>query len=710
MANAPSTDHSRRHHHRRLPWSRLLRLFHKELKETTRDRRTIVTLVLMPLLVYPVLSMALNRFLLTSPATGLGYTVGMASVEEEAQLSEWLADPRSAPPAAVLASSGDRLATFVGTTVTSGAAKDAVARNEVDVGVKIEGLGSPTPIATIYAYRGDGTSQAARRVLVERLHWLLLVDAQFELADADADYAPPVEIVTDDIGEAAKGDMLATIVPLVLVLMTITGAVYPSIDLTAGERERGTMESVMASPVPRGYVLIAKYFAVVIVALFTALANLLAMFTTLWASGLLATLTGDAVIPWITILRILGLLVLFSGFFSAVLLSLTSFARSFKEAQAYLIPVMLLSLAPGMLSLMPGANLSGALAIVPLVNIVLLARDLLSGSVEPSGALAAVVSTMAYAAAALSVATKLFGSDAVTRTSEKSIGSLLHRPRRFSTHPSTAAASLMLALLVPIYFVVSNGLMKFLQHFQESVSIDSQLLLNASAQIITFGCVPLLAAFLGRNRLRTTYRIRHVHPACYIGACLLGLGSWAFAHEAFVLAESFGIGGLSEERLESAQGTIEKMRQASPWLLLAVFALTPAIIEELCFRGYLFSALEDMSTPRRTILITAAIFGLFHVLTGNTLLIERFVPSTLMGLIIGWVAYRSGSVLPGIAIHFVHNGLLNLALYYTDQLKFLGEGFDNQMHLPPRWLLAASLIVTVGALLVWGSTRRSSSR
>ena len=69
-------------------------------------------------------------------------------------------------------------------------------------------------------------------------------------------------------------------------------------------------------------------------------------------------------------------------------------------------------------------------------------------------------------------------------------------------------------------------------------------------------------------------------------------------------------------------------------------------------------------------LITAILFGLFCVITGNALLIERLIPSTLMGLVIGWVALRTGSVLPGMVIHFVHNALLNLVLYYQEQLDF----------------------------------------
>ena len=137
------------------------------------------------------------------------------------------------------------------------------------------------------------------------------------------------------------------------------------------------------------------------------------------------------------------------------------------------------------------------------------------------------------------------------------------------------------------------------------------------------------------------------------------MGCWAFA-EAFVFADTIGIGGLGESQIEAAQQMIEKMRAAPIWLLLAVFALCPGVVEELCFRGYFFRSLERDFRPYSVVLITAILFGLFHVITGNALLIERLIPSTLMGLVIGWVALRTGSVLPGMVIHFVHNALLNL--------------------------------------------------
>ena len=140
----------------------------------------------------------------------------------------------------------------------------------------------------------------------------------------------PVE-ASPETNRRAGSPSLATLVPLILILMTITGAVYPAIDLTAGERERGTLETLIASPVPRMQLLLAKYAAVVTVALLTAVVNLAAMIATVSSIGLGKILFGEAGVSLKTLAEIAGLLVLFAAFFSAVLLAVTSFARSFKE-------------------------------------------------------------------------------------------------------------------------------------------------------------------------------------------------------------------------------------------------------------------------------------------------------------------------------------------------------------------------------------------
>ncbi|MGV3484730.1 MAG: ABC transporter permease subunit/CPBP intramembrane protease [Planctomycetaceae bacterium] len=692
---------------RNKPQGRLWRLCRKELRETLRDRRTILTLVLMPLLLYPLLGMTLQRFLLSaSIETDPVFLIGVASEREGAFVRQLISNPRSLPPREIKEASGSELARFDVVGHAQVSPDEMLEQNQIHLAARVAQW--EPPVMEITAMRGDETSLAARRILVERLQWLKMADAEELLSQLQPEpYQPPLAVRIRTIGTEDRQSMLATVIPLVLVLMTITGAVYPAIDLTAGERERGTIEALIASPISRGQILIAKYVAVVTVALLTALVNLAAMFVTLWASGLLARLSDSDHFPLVELLQILGLLVLFSGFFSALLLSLTSFAKSFKEAQAYLIPLMLLAITPGILSLMPGVELTGPLAIVPLVNIVLLARDLLSGGFSPGPAIAAIVSTFAYAVAAIAIAARLFGSDAVLRGSELSIGSLFRRPDEPSDVPTPSAAALVLAVIFPVYYVVSNRLAQL-----EPGGIEWRLTINAMSLTAVFGGIPLLAAWLGRDRFATTFRLRvpqsttRLLMTC-IGAAVMGLGLWALAHEVFVIADQLGIGGLDVEKLRGAQSTLELLQQAPTWLVLVSLALTPAIVEELCFRGYLFSALRSILSPWRTIVVSSALFGVFHVLTGSFLLLERFFPTAIMGLFLGWLAWRSGSVYPGMVLHAVHNGFLNLVAINKDRFANLGLASDDTSHLPLSWLAIAGVIGLIGIGIAWSS---SSSR
>lgn len=700
------------------PAGRLLRLCQKELRETLRDRRTIITLVLMPLLIYPVLSMTLNRFLLSSAELDGEpmFLVGVASESEGRWLDQLLQDPRSLPPDWILAAPDAQISQFRFATPTEAGNLETLLRtNEIDVLAEIELNGPPQEErmreglrggelarVELTGVNGNANSELARRILAERLFYFEQAITAETLQAAGISPPLTIEITARGIGEAEHESMLVAIVPLVLVLMTITGAVYPAIDLTAGERERGTMEALIASPVPRGVVLFAKYIAVVTVAMLTALANLGAMLTTLWAGGLLPLLVGEGEpIPWLQFLQILGLLVLFSCFFSAVLLALTSFARSFKEAQAYLIPLMLLSLTPGVLSLMPGVELSGPLAIVPLLNIILLSREILAGTASAVMILAAVISTVAYAAAALALAARLFGSDAVLRGSELSIGAAVQRPQQPRPRPTISEAAMTLALLFPTYYLASNILAQF-----APTQIAPRLVVNALVLIAVFGGLPWLAAVYCRDSLRTTYRLARPGAWAVLGAVLMGLGLWTWAHELFVLAEMLGVEGLDASKISRVEAMVAEFRTIPAWLILVCLALTPAIVEELCFRGYLFSALLEKLSAAKVIGLTAVIFGLFHMLTGSTLLVERFLPTTMLGLMLGWVAWRTGSVWPGVLLHLTHNAFLELAVRYRDELMAWGIGVEEQTHLPLTWLAAASAAVLLGAALIGGSTKR----
>lgn len=695
-------------------WGRWKRLAQKELRETLRDRRTIVTLVLMPLLVYPLLNIAFQKFLLANVgvAGGVTYRLGFESQENARVFAQYLeeggrllgdangAERRRARNAQIPDDGQNSPAVefHVGPRL-----EQAVREMHLDLAIRMELLPADLeeqaaiPLDGQVFYRPDSpVSEAALQFVEERLRAVNEQWLRERLAPQGVTRLELARTMRQPVaGEDAQGVSFATLAPLILILMTITGAVYPAIDLTAGERERNTLETLMAAPLPRMAVLLAKYVAVMTVALLTATLNFVAMTITIVSAGLAPFLFGEEGLRPQVVGQVFLLTILFAAFFSAVLLAITSFARSFKEAQAYLIPLTLASLAPGFLAFTPGLELNGWLAAAPLANIVLVARDLFQGGVEPLWLIVAVVSTLLYALVALTVAARIFGADALLFGADEGWSGWLRRPPRVRSVASLSSALICLAVLLPLYLLLANWLGQLRQ-----APLAVRLLGSAGVTAILFGGLPLAAAILGRVSLRSGFALRSAAPLAFFGAALLGLALWPFAHEIFLLNEWLGLVSLDAERLQPAMRLVEQLPDLPPWLILVALAMTPAVFEELFFRGYLFGAVRTNASAIQTVAYTALLFGAFHVFS-SVLAVERMLPSLFLGLALGWVRLRTGSVLPGMLLHALHNGFLLLVAYYRDQLAARGWGLQEQSHLPPGWIVVAAVGVAVGAALVW---------
>jgi ABC-2 type transport system permease protein/sodium transport system permease protein len=701
--------------------ARLGRLARKELRETLRDRRTLVTLLLMPLLVYPVLSLAFRQFLLSSfeQPSALPLRIATRSQEEWTTLMSLL-------------SQGDRLVAAEGSAAAArpllggpilgadlGAAEPplssiqsfvaenleaAVRSQEIDLGVLLlpsEGeRGSKAQVTFQLLYRPGAPLSRQAASFVERR--LRAVNEHDLLQRLDQQGHPPLlraawrlKPIADEEGHAF---WLGTLVPLVLILMTITGAVYPAIDLTAGERERGTLEALMAAPVPRLALLFAKYVAVLTVAMLTALVNLTAMMVTIASSGLGPILFGARGLAPGSLVAVLLLLMLFAAFFAALLLSITSFARSFKEAQAYLIPLMVVSLAPGFLSVMPGLHLGPLWSVVPLANIVLLARDVLQGEAALGWGAVAVLTTLLYASLALSLAARIFGSDAILYGSELSWSDLFHR-RTGQRRASLSAALATLAVVGPLY-VLASGLLAQLQ----GLPMSGQLCASAASTLVLFALLPLGLAYWQGVRWQEGFQLRPAPWHAWLAAMLLGASLWPLAYNLLVLCQQWGLATWTPQRLAEHRQAIEelalRLRQTPLALLLVALAVVPAVAEELFFRGYLLEALRGRLPGWAAIGATAALFGLFHASLGGLVALERIPPSTLLGLALGWLCWQSGSVLPGMLLHGLHNAWMLMLL--TGPWRLPGQGQELMQVQPLAWPLVALslLIAAMGAALM----------
>lgn len=747
-------------------WGQIWRLATKELKETLRDRRTLVTLVVMPLIVYPILSLLFRTFLLNSLGAGdtaseIKYRIAVRTDSSPEELKIYLehlgrfallGQPRDRRPAAE--ETGASTESLAGQApqatpdeqVNPASALPAVTRpaerrevpleehewnliedpeldpaellsaGQADLVIAMEIQEGPRKTSDIQIFYDPNSpfSRRAARYLQSQFETINRVIFQAILQAASLDARREVrsrEIPLTTIEAAQPSNNFTAIIPLVLVLMTITGAVYPAIDLTAGERERGTLETLVAAPIPRMRILVAKLVAVLSVAVLTASLNVIGMLITIWTFRLDTMLIGEGGLTLEMMIKVFGLLILFAAFFSAILLVVTSFARSFKEAQAYLIPIILLSLGPGLLTLSPGLKLAGPLAVCPMVNILLLARDVLQNQVALLPAGVAIFSTVIYGVVAISLAASIFGTDNILYGSGSSWREMLIRPAEPRPRATANLALFCLLLLFPINFVLIGLLGRL------SVEMQTRLLYTAAFTGLAFCGVPLLMAWHQRVALRSGFGlVRPGWPFVVIGI-LLGLSlsplvmqmisAW---HELIKLVSGEAEGNRWHETIVNfSREQVALFRQAPAGLILISFSLVPAFCEEFFFRGMLQRALLTSNRPWIAILFSALAFGAFHTLSGSVAAFERLIPTSIVGLALGLLAYKSNSIWPGVGLHLIHNAIVAFLAYYQPQLEKL-PGFPGEDEaIPVSWTIGAAIIAAFALGWLLRSRLRESS-
>ena len=732
MNHQPESNHAAR------PFT-LWRLASKELRETLRDRRTIITLVVMPLLVYPILSLIFRTFLLSNAdALGSGEPVRYSIVCWSANGGKELAS--------VLGQTGrmikqmDEQVQREGVKTRSGMPFPSqnflptrfydhhwqfldgesksemisiVESGEADVGLVVTG-GSPRtgPLGTVQIFtRPDGGSQEVASYLRQRFKDLTAYINQQRLTKAGLSTQPMIVLdrdvqmnnVPDTVQSAGKSFSLASLVPLILVLMTITGAVYPAIDLTAGERERGTLETLMAAPVPRASILMSKFFAVLSVAVMTAMLNLAGMAATIWTFQLDQFLPGDAAFTVSTMAKVLALLVLFAAFFSAVLLAVTSYAKSFKEAQANLVPIILLSLGPGLMAMFPGLELAGTLAITPMMNILLLARDVLQGTVETGPALVAILSTTLYAGIAIWVAARTFGSSSMLYSNHGSVAELFQRPDGISHTLQPAAALGCMALLFPVNFVMIGVLGRL--PADTSADLAARFTIMGAFTILAFVAIPYLIASHQRANLAEVFGLKLPRLGFLAIALILGITLWPLVAG---MIEVYGrLGGEAaraawhESMVAETTDLIGKIRKVSPVTIAMFLSLVPAFCEEFFFRGMLMRSMVRWRNAWFAVVFSAVVFGLFHVLSNSVIALDRLLPTTLVGLVLGYLAWKSDSILPGVILHSLHNAAVVFLGYYQPRLQEFSWFPDESQSLPWMWQLVATCCVGCSMLMLY---------
>jgi sodium transport system permease protein len=389
-------------------------VYRKELTEALRDRRTLISSILIPLLLFPVLTVAIGYAFVevVGEATRQPSKIMILGGEDSPNVVQELKNAKNLrilPSAAnyvdLISNKKIRAAVYVPPGFEAG-----VARGE-------------HPEVKIYIFLGDlKSAHGANRIEKFFTEYRdAMVRGRLAAEKLPESLMKPFEVKQQNVVSLEKvaGETYGGLIPYLVILMCMTGAMYPAMDLTAGEKERGTIETILSSPIKRTHLVLAKFLLVLTASLATATFSVISMGTSFSVLSRFAPSdSGVEGFPMFTVhpntaIAVFVMALPVAVLFSAVLITISLFAKSYKEAQSYLTPMTFIVLVPAIAAVLPGIELTPKLALIPILNVSLLCKELVTGTYHWNYIALIFLSTCLYAGAALFLAVKMFQRESV---------------------------------------------------------------------------------------------------------------------------------------------------------------------------------------------------------------------------------------------------------------------------------------------------------
>ena len=392
-------------------------VFFKEMKDVLRDRKTLLLMIVLPVVVVPLLLSLLIGFVIKKEQEAktevLEYVVfGDEFAPELAKTFE--------------ASNGFK-------KVTLGSPDELVAairEDRIDFGLVIpektaaQLIGQEQASIELHFDNASMGSKVEDRVqdLVEKFNDGLTAARLAKLGvppgQKQKSLLEPVRLRKQGTGKIREviGDRIGGMVPYFFIAFCFMGVVYPAIHLGAGEKERGTLETLLLAPIPRHQVVLGKFLAVFCGGIIAVLLNLASLGTWLAIKagelrGIIGTLIGS--IGWLDLAMLALMLIPVAAMFAALLLSVSIFARNSAEASTLISPFGIVLIIPAALAMLPGVELNWFWAWVPITNISLAMKELLKGTMDYTMLVAILTSSTLIAGGLLFFCAKWFNRENV---------------------------------------------------------------------------------------------------------------------------------------------------------------------------------------------------------------------------------------------------------------------------------------------------------
>ncbi|MDO4792654.1 MAG: ABC transporter permease subunit/CPBP intramembrane protease [Filifactor alocis] len=449
--------------------------------------------------------------------------------------------------------------------------------------------------------------------------------------------------------EQSMGSLLGGLIPFFLVMGLVGGAIHTAIDVSVGEKERGTLETLFSLPVTSKEVLYGKFFAVATMAVISVILNFVSMslmgayFYKLMSETGNDMAQGFRLAEFIPVMSVVLLcIILFAVFITAVSLTLFFFSKSVKEAQNYAMPLGLIVSLISYIGFIPNMELTWKTALLPVANVVLLVKSAFQFQFHLPLMMGVLASNLLYGLLTMSFMTGVFDKEEMMFEED------IHFIRLFERRSNLKKGGVPMVAEAIFLLVVGLAALIF-------VGTYAQLKFGFYGILLTQFCImalPLGFALYTRCDLKKTFSLKLPKLGHIVGSVFLWMGTFMLVMVLSLLLQE--VFPESYENLEQMNRIFEGRSLLS---MILVVALAPAVCEEIFFRGYIFSAFRQKRRVFVAVIITSVFFGVFHMS------LVKFFTTTILGISLNYALYRSDSIVTSSLMHFLNNTTAVAALY-----------------------------------------------
>ena len=391
----------------------IFNIFKKELKETLRDKRTLIMMLVIPILIFPLI---LNVVVGVSSsfeesAENKNLKIGILGEPDDYFAQKLKEIPNALGPKTLIPYHGDSIKMRADLKEEK---LDLIFIYDSKFSEKLDKM-EPTKLVCSFDKTNIGYDQRAQK-------YVQFIEAgeklkRYETLNIDEQQITPFEIAYENSASNQKmiGELVGGFLPYIFIAFGFMGCMYPAIDLFTGEKERGTIETLLTTPVSRWQFLVGKMLVIILSGLMASFFALLGLFLSINFMDIIPDPEIMKVVNQILsigfVLKLFFLLLPLTVFFAGIMIPIAVYTKTFKEAQSIIAPLNILVLLPAMAGLFPGIELNVKTAMIPILNIVLTTKGLIGGHIDYSLLALSFLVMLILAVIAVMISFKQFGKE-----------------------------------------------------------------------------------------------------------------------------------------------------------------------------------------------------------------------------------------------------------------------------------------------------------